>query len=217
MDDHIADTDLFSYVEGVSGGLRRKQMRAHIAACPACKARCRSARGFIAAFRRTYPDTLSEPVPGHLLARAMGLIPTSQDQLAETRFDSTPTPLLEQISHRVRTLIAKLLPLPAAPAFARGQSDTVRLLFSAEDTEIPLCAFRSQAGGAWTLVGRISTAPHSSEWYVTLTGVGEAVATSFVGPDKEFVFDNVAPGAYSISFSAAAQDVRIDVPAFRVE
>lgn len=217
MDHHIADADLFSYVEGVSGGLRRKQMRAHIAACPVCKARCRSARGFIAAFRRTYPDTLSEPVPDHLFARAVGLMPASAGQPAGTRLDTAPTPVLEEFTHRVRTFIAKLAPLPAAPEFARGQSDTVRLLFSAEDTEIPLCAFPSQAGERWTLVGRISTVPRSSGWHVTLSGADETVATSVVSADDEFVFNGIAPGAYSMSFSAPAQDIRIDVPTFRVE
>lgn len=219
MDDHIADADLFSYVEGVSGVVRRKHVRTHISACPLCKARCRSARGFIAAFRRTYPDTLSEPVPDHLLACALGLIPASPGEPVATRPDSAPTPLLKEISRRVRTFIAELAPLPAEPALARGRSDTLRLLFTAEDMEIPLCAFPSQATGCWTLVGRVSAVAHTGKWHVTLAGVEGTATTSVVGPEEEFLFSGIAPGAYSMSLSLAApaQDVRIDVPTFRVE
>lgn len=217
MNDHITDDDLFSYVERVSGALRRTEMREHIAACPACRARCRSVRGFVAALRISYPDTVSEPVPDRLLASALALIPVSPDRFATTLPEPAAAPLLEGISCRVRTLIAKLLPLPAAPAFARGQSDTVRLLFSAEEAEIPLCAFLSEAGRGWTLVGRICEVPHSCEWSVALSCLNETVATTVVGSEEEFLFNGIAPGAYSMSLSAPAQDLRIDLPTFRLE
>jgi hypothetical protein len=206
MDEHINDPDLFSLLEGIIRPKKLGQMKTHLSTCSSCETRYRSAKQFLSLLEQSLPETATEDVPEHLIGWALDRIPVRAVP------PETASPLKGLTGH-IKRLVAALSPIPPELTFARGTSDTLRLLYTVEGIEIPLCAFPSDPGGRWTLVGRVTGS--SGKWEVSLHRENEKVSTCSIDPDKEFLFPGLLPGEYRLTL-LTSPDTAIDIPPFQI-